>query len=111
MSYMYRIFFLIHLVDSENVKMFVLDEADEILSRGFNEQIRDILIVLPENVQVIVVSATMPDELLEITTKSMNDPVKVLTKREEGTLGGIRQFYVDVEREVHRHTCHSMMMN
>ena len=108
---MYRICFLIHVVGSEHIKIFVLSEADEVLSRGFNEQIRNVLMVLPENIQVIVASATMPDDLLEITTKFMNDPVKVLIKREERTLEGIRQFYVDVEREVHRHTCHSMTMN
>jgi translation initiation factor 4A len=105
------IFILIDVVGRENIKMFVLDEADELLSRGFNEQINDIFAVLPKNVQVIVVSATMPCGLLEITAKLMNDPVKVLIKREERTLQGIRQFYVNVEREVDRHTCHSMMMN
>ncbi len=108
---MCRIFILIHVVGSENIKMFVLDEADELLSRGFNEQIHDVFTALPGNVQVIIVSATMPCELLEITAKFMNDPVKVLIKREERTLEGIRQFYVNVEREVDRHTCHSMMMN
>ncbi|CAF3707687.1 unnamed protein product [Rotaria sp. Silwood1] len=84
---------------SENIKMFVLDEADELLSRGFKEQIYDVFTALPENVQVIVVSATMPCDLLEITAKFMNDPVKVLIKREERTLDGIRQFYVNIERE------------
>jgi translation initiation factor 4A len=108
---MCRIFILIHVVGSENIKMFVLDETDELLSRGFNEQINDIFAVLPKNVQVIVVSATMSCGLLEITAKFMNDPVKILIKREERTLEGIRQFYVIVEHEVDRHTCHSMMQN
>ena len=111
MSYIYHIFIFIHIVGSENIKMFVLDEADEILSRGFNEQIPDVLRVLPGNIQVIVVSATMPCDLLEITAKLMNDPVKVLIKREERTLEGIRQFYVNVEREVDRHIWYSMMIN
>ncbi|CAF3454452.1 unnamed protein product [Rotaria socialis] len=84
---------------SENIKMIVLDEADELLSRGFNEQIYDVFTMLSKNVQVIVVSATMPCDLLEITAKLMNDPVKVLIKKEERTLEGIRQFYVNVERE------------
>ncbi|CAF2177820.1 unnamed protein product [Rotaria magnacalcarata] len=84
---------------SENIKMFVLDAADEILSRGFNEQIYGVFRTLPENVQVIVVSATVPSDLLEVTAKLMNDPVTVLIKREERTLDGIRQFYVNAERE------------
>ncbi|CAM4847202.1 unnamed protein product, partial [Rotaria magnacalcarata] len=84
---------------SENIKMFVLDEADELLSRGFNDQISDIFTMLPKSVQVIVASATMAFDLLEITAKYMKDPVKVLIKREERTLEDIRQFYVNVERE------------
>lgn len=111
MSYMCRIFILIHVIGSENIKMFVLDETDELLSRGFKDQIYDIFAALPENVQVIVVSATMPCDLLEIAAKFMNDPVKILTKIEERTLEGIRQFYVNVEHEVDRHTCHSTMQN
>jgi translation initiation factor 4A len=91
--------------------MFVLNEADELLSRGYKEQIYDILTMLSGNIQVIVVSATMPCDLLEIEVKFMNDPVKILTKREERTLEGIRQFYVNVEHEVDRHTWHCMMMN
>ncbi|CAF4051135.1 unnamed protein product [Rotaria sordida] len=84
---------------SENIKMFVLDEADEILSRGFKEQIYDLFTMIPPNVQVILLSVTMPYDLLEITTKFINNPVKILIKKEERTLEGIRQFYVNVERE------------
>jgi translation initiation factor 4A len=111
MSCMCHSFILLHVVGSENIKMFVLDEADELFSRGYKDQIHDVFTALPEHVQVIVVSATMPCDLLEITAKFMNDPVKILIKREERTLEGIRQFYVNVEREVDRQICHSMMMN
>jgi translation initiation factor 4A len=105
MSYICHIFILLLVADSDNIKMFVLDEGDELLSRGFNEQIYDVFKILPGNVRVIVVSATMPCDLIEITAKFTNDPVKVVVKREERTLEGIRQFYVNVEREVNRHTC------
>lgn len=50
--------------------------------------------------QVILLSATMPQEVLEVTTKFMRDPVRILVKKEELTLEGIRQFYINVEREV-----------
>ena len=80
--------------------MFVLDEADEMLSRGFKEQIYDVFTTMPQNIQVILLSATMPSDVLEVTTKFMNDPIKILVKKEELTLEGIRQFYVTVEREV-----------
>ncbi|CAF3469169.1 unnamed protein product [Rotaria sp. Silwood1] len=84
---------------SENIKMFVLDEVDELLSRGFKDQIYDIFTMLSGNVQVIVASTTMAFDLLEITAKFMNDPVKVFFKIEERMLEGVRQFYVNVERE------------
>jgi len=84
---------------NKNIKMFVLDEADEMLSRGFKEQIYDVFTTMPQNIQVTLLSATMPADVLEVTTKFMNDPVKILFKKEELTLEGIRQFYVTVERE------------
>ena len=49
--------------------------------------------------QVILLSATMPQEVLEVTTRFMRDPVRILVKKEELTLEGIRQFYISVERE------------
>lgn len=83
----------------DSIKMFCLDEADEMLSRGFKDQIYDIFQLLPHKLQVGVFSATMPPEALEITRKFMNKPVRILVKRDELTLEGIKQFYVNVERE------------
>jgi len=77
----------------------VLDEADEMLSRGFKEQIYDVYRYLPPGTQVVLVSATLPHEVLEMTTKFMNDPVRILVKRDELTLEGIKQFFVAVEKE------------
>ncbi|XP_024376063.1 eukaryotic initiation factor 4A-9 isoform X2 [Physcomitrium patens] len=84
---------------ADSIKCFVLDEADEMLSRGFKDQIYDIFQLLPQKLQVGVFSATMPPEALEITRKFMNKPVKILVKRDELTLEGIKQFYVNVDRE------------
>merc|ERR1711880_935 len=81
------------------LKMFVLDEADEMLSRGFKDQIYDIFCLLPSKVQVVLLSATMPREVLEVTGKFMRDPIRILVKRDELTLEGIKQFYIAVERE------------
>merc|ERR1712093_751361 len=86
-------------LDVRGVKLFVLDEADEMLSRGFTDQIYDVFRKLPENVQVGLFYATMPEEVLEMTGKFMNDPKRILVKRDELTLEGIKQFYVAVERE------------
>ncbi|CAI4216554.1 unnamed protein product [Parascedosporium putredinis] len=79
--------------------MFVLDEADEMLSRGFTEQIYDIFQLLPQSTQVVLLSATMPQDVLEVTTKFMRDPVRILVKKDELTLEGIKQFYIAVEKE------------
>jgi len=81
------------------IKTFVLDEADEMLSRGFKDQIYDVFQALPANVQVGLFSATMPPEALEITEKFMTSPVRILVKQDEVTLEGIRQFYINCERE------------
>lgn len=54
---------------------------------------------LPPTTQVVLISATLPQEVLDMTKKFMNDPVKVLVKRDELTLEGIKQFFVAVEKE------------
>jgi len=84
---------------TRNIKLFILDEADEMLSRGFKDQIYDVYRYLPPQTQVVLVSATLPHDVLEMTSKFMEDPVRVLVKRDELTLEGIKQFFVAVERE------------
>jgi len=83
----------------DRLKAFILDEADEMLSRGFKDQIYDVFQFLPANVQVCLFSATMPIEILQITKRFMREPVRILVKRAELTLDGIKQFYVMVEKE------------
>jgi len=82
-----------------NCKLFCLDEADEMLSRGFKDQIYDVFKFLPEKVQVALFSATMPSEVLDVTKRFMRDPVRILVKRDELTLDGIKQFYIEIEKE------------
>ena len=84
---------------TNNIKMFVLDEADEMLNRGFKDQIYEIFRNLSPECQAVLLSATMPTEVLEVTKKFMRNPVEILVKRDELTLEGIRQFFVNVERE------------
>ncbi|CAN1241176.1 Eukaryotic initiation factor 4A-9 [Linum perenne] len=96
-----RVFDMLHIqsIRADSIKMFVLDEADDMLSRGFKDQIYDIFQLLPPEIQVGVFSATMPPEALDITRKFMNKPVRILVKREELTLEGIKQFHVNVDKE------------
>mmetsp|Transcript_16692 Transcript_16692/g.39294 ORF Transcript_16692/g.39294 Transcript_16692/m.39294 type:complete len:412 (+) Transcript_16692:40-1275(+) len=83
----------------DGIRVFVLDEADEMLSRGFKDQIYDVFKFLPSKVQVGLFSATMPPDVLEITHHFMREPVRILVKKDELTLEGIKQFYIAVERE------------
>ncbi|KAG8812265.1 translation initiation factor eIF4A [Serendipita sp. 401] len=77
-----------------NVKIFCLDEADEMLSRGFKDQIYEVFQHLPQDTQVVLLSATMPADVLEVSKKFMRDPIRILVKRDELTLEGIKQFYI-----------------
>ena len=70
-----------------SLKVMVLDEADEMLNRGFKTQIYDIYRFLPVACQVVLMSATLPGSVLEMTEKFMSDPIKILVKRDELTLG------------------------
>lgn len=89
---------------TDDIKMLVLDEADKMFSCGFTERIFDIFrILLPQSTststQVILFSATMPPDVLEVTTKFMRDPVRITVEKYELCLKGIKQFYITVENE------------
>lgn len=84
---------------TDTIKIFCLDEADEMLSRGFKDQIYEVFQLLPQDTQVVLLSATMPADVLEVTKKFMRDPIRILVKRDELTLEGIKQFYIAVEKE------------
>ncbi len=79
-----------------NVKLVVLDEADEMLSMGFREDIETILKDVPETRQTVLFSATMPDPILELTETYLSEPHMIEINREQVTLENIRQIYVDV---------------
>lgn len=86
-------------IRTRNVGVLVLDEADEMLSRGFKEQIKSIFQNLPQEAQTILLSATMPSEVLQVANVFMKNPVEILVTKEALTLEGIKQFYIMVQRE------------
>jgi len=86
-------------IKTETLKLVILDEADEMLSGGFKDQVYDIFQFLPNQIQIALFSATMPVELHGLTEKFMRDPVKVLVKAEQLTLEGIRQYYIALEND------------
>jgi len=82
---------------TDKIATVVFDEADEILSYGFKETIYEIVQRIPEQTQICLFSATMPDEVLELTDKFMSNPESILVKKEALTLEGIKQFYINMK--------------
>jgi ATP-dependent RNA helicase len=83
------------LISLKGVKVLVIDEADEMMTRGFKEQVCEIYKYLPVAVQVVVVSATLSPDVLEVTGMFTTDPVQILVKREEVTVELISMYRVD----------------
>lgn len=83
-----------------SLRLLIIDEADEMLSFGFKDQIYKIFKILHPEVQVCLFSATMPADILELTKKFMRNPIHILVKKNELTLEGIQQFYVDVDKDI-----------
>lgn len=81
------------------LKILIMDEADEMLSRSFLPQIKKIIQEVPTDTQICIFSATMPYEALDITKHFLVDPVEILVKQEDLTLDGISQFHIDVGQE------------
>jgi superfamily II DNA/RNA helicase len=84
-------------ITSKKIKLVILDEADEMLSSGFKEQVYNILQYMNNDVQIALFSATLPSDIYNITTKIMRNPIKITVKAEQLTLEGIFQFYVAVD--------------
>jgi superfamily II DNA/RNA helicase len=91
-----------NVLNMKTLTMFILDEADQMLDIGFKDQILDIYEYTPKNSQIAIYSATMKPAILELSNKLMTNPVKLLIKKEEITLEGIRQFYIEVESELNK---------
>ncbi len=90
-------------INHKTLKILVLDEADEMLSKGFSEQIQKIFMYLNKDVQIALFSATIPNEILNITGEFMNDPYKILIKNEELTLEGMNQYCILLEKEMYKY--------
>ena len=84
------------------LRLLILDEADEMLSKGFKEQVKKVFNYLSEEVQIALFSATMPEEVINLSKSFMRNPVRILVKAEQLTLEGIKQFYVNVESEMQK---------
>ena len=86
-------------INSHKVKFVVLDEADDLLANGVNDKLQFILDKIPCGVQIVLISATMSNNVFSISKIFMHDPIKILLKNNEVIIDLITQFYVDVETE------------
>jgi translation initiation factor 4A len=82
---------------TDKILTLVFDEADEILSYGFKDTIYNIVQYIPRDCQICLFSATMPPEIIELSDSFLSNPEKVLVNKEELTLEGILQFYVNIK--------------
>jgi superfamily II DNA/RNA helicase len=86
-------------INVHTIKFIILDEADIMLEDGLTEKLGGIFEKIPDNIQCILISATISHELLSISKKVMYEPIKVLLKNSEVAVDLISQFYVNVECE------------
>ena len=80
----------------DNVKMVVLDEADEMLNMGFREDIEEILSKISDERQTVLFSATMPPEILALTKKYQKNPQLIEINKQKITVENIEQFYYNI---------------
>jgi translation initiation factor 4A len=88
-------------VDKLNV--IVIDEADEMFSSGFQEQVYKIFQYMPQEIQIGLFSATMDNDLEELSTKFMMNPKKILVKSQQLTLQGIAQYYINMDDDMQKY--------
>jgi len=90
-------------IKRNSIKMLILDEADELLSRIFVNQIYDIFRSLSNDIQVGLYSATMTPDFFKLANQFMRDPIKILVKNDELTLEGIKQYYIDLDKNEYKY--------
>ncbi|KAK9171659.1 DEAD/DEAH box helicase family protein [Cryptosporidium meleagridis] len=86
-------------LSTKKIKLLIIDEADEMFDYGFKTQVYDIYKYLPPRIQTVLVSATLPDDILIMAQKFMKNPLQILVPKEEVSLDKIRQYHVQVEEE------------
>jgi translation initiation factor 4A len=103
-----RIYDLVNrdVLDRRNIRVLILDEADQMLEDLFYKQVMCILEKgFPETSQVALFSATMAPEVVAVANKILRDPIRILINSEEVPLDGIRQFFIELGREDHKFEC------
>ena len=90
-------------INASKLKLVVIDEADEMLSKGFKDQIYNIFQYFNNDIQVALFSATLPPNIYNITDKFMRNPVRISVAAEMLTLEGIRQYFVALNNDIEKY--------
>ena len=88
-----------NIIDTKGINMIILDEADEMLSCGFKEQLFSIFQYFKKDIQIALFSATLPDSISTLTSSLLKDPVNIVMKTEQLVLDGIKQFFVTINND------------
>lgn len=86
-------------LEVSKIKYLVIDEADEMLNMGFIDQVKNIIKKLPNKKLTLLFSATMPEEILELSKKYMEQPVNIEIKAKSSVTDRVKQIYYEVEND------------
>ena len=86
-------------LSGRDIRVMVLDEADEMLSQGFQQKIHQIFQFMPQDLQVVLFSATLPPEILELTKEFMRNPIRITMEAERLNLECITQYYIALRHD------------
>ena len=84
---------------TQNIKLLVIDEADEMLSDGFRDTIYNIIKYISKDCQICLFSATKTEETLDLSNKFLNNPESIIVENKNVSLEGIKQFKVLINEE------------
>ena len=84
-----------NIIDGNTVRILIIDEADDVLSSGFKKQVKKIFQSCSENAQVVLLSATIPEDMITIFPNILKeDYVSIYVRDEEISLEGIKQYQI-----------------
>lgn len=86
-------------IKTSELKVLIIDEADQMLSRDFLNDIKKVVKFIPPECKIWLISATMPKEIVELTSHFMTDPVKILVAKEDLPIKAVNQYYVTLKKE------------
>ena len=88
------------IINNSEIKLIIIDEADDVLSNSFRKQVKKIFNKIPKESQVVLISATIPSEMSELFDNLLKpDYLSILVKDDELTLDGITQYYINIDEE------------